>query len=350
MRSALSELVLARVRVFFREPATLFWVFAFPLILAVVLGLAQRDRPPEPARVGLQSAGEGSLPEALSAALEADPRIRVTRDAPEVLEAALGRATLDAVVSLQPEGGDAPVVRHDPTRPEGRLAKLLVENRLLSARLGPAAGPTVTEAPVTRKGARYIDFLMPALIAMGLMSSSLWGVGYGMVQERSKGLMRRFATTPIGPAPFLASYILSRFVFLSLEVVFLLVAGDLLFDVAVAGSFVAYAVVCVAGVACFTGLAVLCASRTASVEVVSGFINALTMPMWLVSGTFFAWERFPEVLHPVIVALPLTALNDALRAITNHGAGLVEVLPQVGLLGAWAAVAFAVGLRLFRWR
>jgi ABC transporter DrrB family efflux protein len=347
-RSALSELVRARIRVFFREPATLFWVFAFPLILAVVLGLAQRDRPPEPARVGVPDQAAS----ALVATLAGDPMLAVTRGSPEALEASLGKATLDAVVSL-PTGADAaatPVVRHDPTRPEGRLAKLLIENRLLTARLGAAAGPTIREAHVTRKGARYIDFLMPALIAMGLMSSSLWGVGYGMVQERSKGLMRRFATTPLGPASFLASYILSRFAFLALEVIFLLVAGDLLFDVTVTGSLLAYAVVCVGGVACFTGLAVLCASRTASVEVVSGFVNALTMPMWLVSGTFFAWERFPEVLHPFIAALPLTALNDALRAITNHGAGLVEVLPQVGVLGVWAAIAFAVGLRLFRWR
>ena len=79
-------------------------------------------------------------------------------------------------------------------------------------------------------------------------------------------------------------------------------------------------------------------------------LNALTLPMWLMSGTFFSWERFPDFLHPVIQALPLTALNDALRAITNHAAGPAEVLPQVAILAAWGLIAFTAGVRLFRWK
>jgi ABC-type multidrug transport system permease subunit len=191
---------------------------------------------------------------------------------------------------------------------------------------------------------------MPGLIAMNLMGSALWGVGYGMVQERSKKLMRRFATTPLSKTEFLASYILSRLVFLAVEVGFLVAFGALAFDVDVQGSVALLLGVALLGVMTFTGFAVLCASRTASVEVVSGFINALTLPMWLASGTFFSYERFPEALHPIIQALPLTALNDALRAVTNDGAGLVQILPQLGVLAGWGVFAFALGVRLFRWR
>jgi ABC-2 type transport system permease protein len=135
-----------------------------------------------------------------------------------------------------------------------------------------------------------------------------------------------------------------------LETLFLVGIGALVFDVAIQGSVAALLLVCLVGVLSFCGFAVLAASRTASVEVVSGYINALTLPMWLASGTFFSWERFPEVLHPIIRALPLTALNDALRAITNQGAGLVEIAPQLGILGAWGLVTFTLGVRLFRWK
>ncbi len=347
-KSALGALIKARVILFLREPAVLFWVFAFPAILAVVLGIAFRDRPPEPPRVGLptDSSKIEQLDPRVIAALGSE-RVTLEKGARAALEEKLRKGGIDLI--LEPGAGGALDYRFDPQRAEGRLARLVVDE-VVQRGLGRTDLAEIREVTEMPRGARYIDFLMPGLIAMNLMGSALWGVGYGMVQERSKKLMRRFATTPLSATEFLGSYILSRLVFLAVEVAFLVAFGALAFDVTVQGSVPLLFLVALLGVLCFTGFAVLCASRTASVEVVSGFINALTMPMWLASGTFFSYERFPEALHPIIQALPLTALNDALRAITNDGAGLVEIMPQLGVLTGWGLLTFMLGVRLFRWR
>ncbi len=351
-RSALGALVMARVRMFLREPAAIFWVFAFPAILAIALGTAFRDQPPDPPRVGVASDTAGSPGDL--ATLRASQVITLEEAPRAVLDEKLRKGGVDVIVEAQPDtaGGHGPgavTYRFDPQRAEARYARVVVDEVIQRGRgrVDPATISEVTEMP---RGARYIDFLLPGLIAMNLMGSALWGVGYGMVQERSKKLMRRFATTPLTKTSFLASYVLSRLVFLAVEVAFLVAFGALVFDVTVQGSVALVFAVSLIGVLAFTGFAVLCASRTDSVEVVSGFINALTLPMWLASGTFFSYERFPEAIHPVIQALPLTALNDALRAVINDGAGVFEIAPQLGVLAGWGVFAFALGVRLFRWR
>jgi len=342
----LLELVRARVRMFLREPAALFWVFMFPVLLALALGTAFRDRPPEPARVGVASDGPDAA--RLEALLGRSETLTLERLPAAELAHKLDKGAVDVIVTLAPSA-EGVVYRYDPQRSEARLARLVVDAEVQRA-LGRSDVASITDVTTMPRGARYIDFLLPGLIAMNLMGSALWGVGYGMVQERSKKLMRRFATTPLSRTEFIASYIVSRLVFLAVEVAFLVVFGALAFDVEVQGGVASLFVVALLGVASFTGLAVLCASRTGSVEVVSGFINALTLPMWLLSGTFFSYERFPEAVQPIIQALPLTALNDALRAITNDGATLVDVLPQLGVLLGWGGIAFIIGVRLFRWR
>lgn len=348
----LLALVRARIRAFVREPAALFWVFLFPAILAIVLGVAFRDRPPEPPRVGIASDKPTSA--RLHELLGKSPDITIEDGPAAALDRKLDKGALDVIVDLEantaPSGtGAVARYRFDPQRAEARLARLIVD-RELQRSLGRVDAAPVMEQTTMPRGARYIDFLLPGLIAMNLMGSALWGVGYGMVQERSKKLMRRFATTPLTRTQFLASYIISRLVFLAGEVAFLVGFGALAFGVEVQGSVFTLLFVALIGVLSFTGLAVLCASRTSSVEVVSGLVNALTLPMWLLSGTFFSYERFPEVVQPIIQALPLTALNDALRAVTNDGATLIDVLPQLGVLTAWGAIAFVIGVRLFRWR
>ena len=351
MPNPLWMLVGARVRIFWRDPASLFWVFAFPVLLALVLGTAFRDRPPEPVKVGIPSDEPGAA--RFAQLLTGGAELELVSGTRAELEHKLGKGAIDLVAALgEPTGADGngtAKYHWDPQRSEGRLARLVVERDLARA-LGQKSEVTIAEATDMPAGRRYIDFLLPGLIGMNLLGSSLWGVGYGMVQERGKKLMRRFATTPLTRSQFLLSFVLSRLVFLTVEVAFLVGVGAAVFGVGIQGSVALFFGVSLAGVLCFTGFGVLCASRTESVEVVSGFINALTMPMWLLSGTFFSYERFPEALHPVIKLLPLTALNDALRGIANEGAGLVEVLPQVGILGAWGLVAFGLGVRLFRWR
>ena len=263
------------------------------------------------------------------------------------LDARLAKGTVDLELVWTPP--DHATYRFDPTRAEARLARLVVDAAVQRAlgRRDPARVAEHTEVP---RGRRYIDFLLPGLIAMNLMGSALWGVGFAVVQERKGKLLRRFAVTPMRQRDFLLSFILSRLVFLVAEVAALIGFGTLAFDVTVEGSVFDFAVVCLVGGLAFTGLSMLVAARTASVEVASGLMNLVMLPMWILSGTFFSYERFPEVLHPALQALPLTALNDGLRAIVNDGAGLGAVLPELGVLALWGVLPFALALKLFRWR
>jgi ABC-2 type transport system permease protein len=197
---------------------------------------------------------------------------------------------------------------------------------------------------------RYIAFLIPGLIGMNIMGSTLWGMGYAIVDGRRRKLLKRFVVTPMRRSHYLLAFFLSRVVFMIAEVVLLLLFGWLVFDVGVRGSFVALAAITLAGMMAFTGLALLIASRTESTEVAGGLMNLVQLPMWLLSGAFFDYTRFPEVAHPFIRLLPLTAINDSMRAVMGDGAGLLDCWGQLALLLAWAAVSFGVALRIFRWQ
>ena len=203
---------------------------------------------------------------------------------------------------------------------------------------------------VTEPGARYIDFLIPGLIGLNLMGSGMWGLGFAVVQARTRKLLKRLAATPMRRSHYLLSFMLSRMVFLFLEVAAVVVFAWLVFSVNVHGSMVDLAIVAVIGAVTFAGIGLLVASRPKTIEGVSGWMNLVMLPMWLVSGTFFSASRFPDFLQPLIKALPLTALNEALRAVMNEGASISSSWPQVAVLVAWGLVSFAIALRIFRWQ
>ena len=233
-------------------------------------------------------------------------------------------------------------------RPASRTARLAVDAALQGG-LGRVDVADVEEQTVIEQGGRYIDFLIPGLIGLNIMGSSMWGIGYAVVLARRRKLIKRLAATPMRRSHYMLSYIFSRVVFLLAEVAALVAFGWLVFGVAVHGSLLWLGFISLLGGISFTGMALLVAARTDSTEVASGLMNAFMLPMWLLSGAFFSYERFPEVVHPVIQALPLTALNDAMRAVMNEGAPVLSTLPQVGVLAAWGALGFLLALRLFRW-
>jgi ABC-type multidrug transport system permease subunit len=339
--SPLWQLTLARLRLFYREPETVFWAFVFPVLLTIALGVAFRSRPPDPIAVGV-AAGPGA--EAARAALAARDDVRV-----EVLDGAAAPAALrTGKVAVVVEPGDPPTLRFDPTRPESRLAHA-VAGDLLERAAGrrDVVGPR--EERVTEPGSRYVDFLIPGLVGMNIMSTGLWGIGYVIVENRSKKLLKRMAATPMRRGHFLASFAAVRTAFLALEVPLLIGFGVVAFGIPLRGSAWTLALVATAGAVAFAGLGLLLAARTANTQTINGLINLVMLPMTVASGVFFSSANFPAALQPVIRALPLTALNDGLRAVMNDGATLWQVAPQVALLAAVAAASFAAALRLFRW-
>jgi ABC-type multidrug transport system permease subunit len=338
----LYQLTLVKLRDLVREPEALFWVFAFPVLLALALGIAFRTGTPQPIPIGVQ-ADEGAewVQQALD---EADGIV------PELLEEEEARQHLRAgKVALVVVPGDPWVFWFDPTRPESGLAELAVNDALQRA-AGRDDVRATASRQMTEKGSRYIDFLIPGLLGMNLMGTGMWGIGFYVVSARSRGLLKRLVAAPMRRSHYLASQLTGRLIFLVFEVGVLVAFARLVFDVPQRGSWLALAVVSLIGALAFGGLGLFVAARPRTTEGVSGLMNLVMMPMWICSGIFFSTSRFPEGMQPLIQGLPLTAVNDALRAVMLDGASLGAVSGELLVAATWGALAFVGALAMFRWQ
>jgi ABC-type multidrug transport system permease subunit len=354
----LAELTLTRIREFMREPEVIFWFFIFPVLLACALGIAFRNTTPEKIRIAFEDDGPSAAMAQTVAALEESADV-----VPVVLrkdEAARALRTGNVALVVVADGSQISdpgsqtafpqlVYRYDPTRPESRTARLAVDNALWRAQR-TVNGLNARDEAVVESGARYIDFLIPGLIGLNLMGSGMWSLGFAIVSARGRKLLKRFAATPMRRSHYLLSFILSRLIFLSLEVAALVGFARLVFGVVVRGALFDFAVCAVVGALAFSGLGLLVAARPRTVEGLSGLMNLVMLPMWLLSGTFFSAARFPQWFQPIINALPLTALNAVMRAVMNDGVPLVSHWAQLAIVLAWGVVSFVVALRIFRWQ
>jgi len=338
----LIELTLARIREFLREPEAVFWVFVFPILMACALGVAFRSRSDQPIVVGiLNGPGHEAMESALRRSGGFDPRLI---DSAQVA-LALQRADVQLVI----EPGSPLVYRFDPTRAESRAARQAVDDALQRAQ-GRKDVLVATDVHVETVGSRYIDWLVPGLLGMNIMSTGLWGLGFSIVSARTRKLLKRLVASPMRRRDYLLAQVLGRLVFLLLEVGALLGFSTLVFGVPVRGSLALLIACCVIGALAFGGIGLLVASRARTVEAVSGLLNLVMLPMWLLSGVFFASSNFPEAMQPFIRVLPLTALNESLRSVMLEGSASAVVAPHLGLLAVWGLLTFVVALRIFRWR
>ena len=337
----LVELTLSRFREFVREPEAVFWVFAFPLIMTCALGIAFRSRGEEPVIVGVvEQAGSDVLADTLT-----ESGFTVRRFTPDDVDSALrdGRAPVVVVP------GTPPVYRYDQARAESQVARLAVDNALQRA-AGRADVFTPVRQPIEAVGSRYVDWLVPGLLGMNIMGTGLWGVGFAIVNARAKKLLKRLVATPMSKSHYLLSLVLSRMATLTIEVVVVVGFAWMFFGVAVHGALWSLAALAIIGALSFGGLGLLVASRARTIEAVSGLMNLVMLPMWVLSGVFFASTNFPDAIQPFIRVLPLTALNDSLRLVINDGRAFGAVLPQVAILTAWGGISFLLSLKLFRWQ
>jgi ABC-2 type transport system permease protein len=336
----LVQLTVVRFLETLREPEALFWIFAFPILLAGGLGIAFRNRPAEVLKIATTNP-------VLAQSLQGEKLLAVELLDSNAAEEALrtGKIALLAV----PNANGSVVYSYDDTNPEGRTARMLADRAVQQA-AGRADPIRTSDYFLREPGSRYIDFLIPGLLGMNLMGSAIWGMGFTVVDMRRKKLLKRLIATPMPKQYFLLSYVLSRILMLVAEVGIVLGFGAWIFHVPVRGSLLSLAVVCLLGSLTFSALGLLLASRAKTIEAASGLMNAVMLPMWIASGVFFSAQRFPDVVQPIIKALPLTAAIDALRANMLQGASLVQLTPQIAVLGAWLVVCFILALKLFRWR
>lgn len=337
--SSLFQLTSARFRLFFREPEAVFWIFVFPILLAVGLSIAFRNRPADVLQVA------GSTPQ-LTEALNADKGLRAT-----TMDEASGGHALAAgeilLLAVQRPGGVT--YDYDDTNPDARTARLIADRAIQKAAGQPESVQTANQQ-VHEAGARYIDFVVPGLLGMNLMSSAIWGLGFAIVEARQKKLLKRLVASPMPRWQYLASFLLSRLLLLVIEVGVFLGFARLVFGVPFRGSIGELVLVCVLASLSFSALGLLIASRAKTMEAASGLMNLVMLPMWIMSGVFFSASRFPNIIQPFVRALPLTAAIDALRGNMLQGMPLNTLVAPVAVLLGWLLVSFTVSLRIFRWR
>jgi len=368
---AFSQLLLTRLREFYREPEAIFWVYGFPVLLAVGLGIAFWRSEPEPPAVDVEEVpGLALESRSLFGLLEKDGLPAEVHPADECRQRLLTGKTALYVVPI--ENGYRYV--YDPARPEAVLARARVDNVIQRFRTGTVpsdekntasndrnedgartwqAGPATwrTVDSLTKEpGNRYIDFLLPGLMGMNLMGGGLWGIGFFIVDMRVRKLLKRMLATPMRKGDFLLSILTARLLFMLPEMVLLVLVGWLGFGVPLQGNIITLVIVIFVGAWSFSGIGLLVSCRASKIETISGLMNLIMLPMWLLSGTFFSSKRFPDVMQPIIQALPLTQLNNALREVMLEGASITAVSWRLAILASWAVVTFMLGLKWFRWQ
>lgn len=345
MRDSLKQLVLTRFREFVREPEALFWTLAFPILLTVGLGIAFRNRPAEVVHVAVVGDPASATP--VLAALRASKALTV--DSLDSAAGAVALRTGRVALVVHTDAGGKLNYEFDDTRPDARTARFLADDAVQRGH-GRADPVSSTESQVRERGSRYIDFVVPGLLGMGLMGNGIWGIGFSIVDARRKRLLKRLMATPMSRTEYLGSFVVSRFVLLVFEVFVLVGFSAIAFGVPVRGSLWQLGLICGLGAFAFGSLGLLIAARPRTIEGASGLMNLTMMPMWILSGVFFSAENFPKALQPFVQALPLTAVNNALRANMLRGDGLAVVGPEMAIIAAWAVVCFVLALKLFRWR
>ena len=341
---AFGQLVLARLRIFFREPEALFWVYCFPIVMAVGLAIAFSNRPPEPPAVDVvRGASPGESEQFAEQLRNGHVKAEVHDEAECLHRYRIGKTTLFVALN-----GAEFTFGLDPTRSESVAAKYQVE-AIARQWKSPDAMRT-TELLETDPGNRYIDFLVPGLMGMNLLGGGLWGIGFVIVEMRVRKILKRLLATPMRRGDFMASLLAARFVMLFPEMASLYLVGRLAFAMPMRGDLFTVIVIVLAGAFAASGLGLLVASRTEKSETVMGLINLIVLPMWLLSGVFFASSNFPEVAQPFIRLLPLTALVDALRGVFLDGYGPAAIGREIATLTIYTVATFGLSVKLFRWR
>lgn len=338
-QSSLFQLTVARLRLFFREPEAVFWIFAFPVLLAVGLSIAFRNRPAEVLPVA------GTTMQ-ITQALNADKGLNAI-----TLDPAGGRNALATghilVLAIQQPGSVE--FLYDDTNPDARTARLIADRAIQKA--AGQREPVETRNELNHEpGSRYIDFVIPGLLGMNLMSSAVWSLGFWIVEARQKKLLKRLIASPMPRWQYLASFLFWKLLLLVFEVGAFLGFSYFAFGVPVRGSIWQLALLCVLVSLTFSAMGLLIASRAKTMQGASGLMNLTMLPMWILSGVFFSASRFPKIVQPFIHALPLTAAIDALRANMLQGTPLANLLAPLGVLLAWLLIAFPLSLCIFRWR
>jgi ABC-2 type transport system permease protein len=344
-RHPLFQLTKIRFLEFWREPEAVFWTLFFPILLATGLGIAFRNHAPDVIKIAIVA--DGAEAQDIAGAVAKNPGLAavVCDEKTAQRDLATGKVAL-VVIS---RASHQVVYRFDSTNPDDRSARALTDDSLQRA-AGRSDPVLTTDQSETEAGSRYIDFLLPALLAMNIMGNGIWGVCFPIIDARRKKLLKRMVASPMSRTQYLASFLFSRLLFLAFDISILVGFGHLAFGVPVRGTLAAIVLISILAALSFSSIGLLISARLSTTEAASGVANAVMLPMWILSGVFFSARRFPDIVQPIIHALPLTAAVDALRSVMLEGATVVSLGSELAVLGAWLVVSFVLAVQLFRWR
>ena len=363
----LLQLVLIQFREFYREPGIIFWAIIFPIVMAWGLGIAFTSKGELIKHIAVVEhldAENKPWHDFINTAVRSESKNKPGTKIYEKIQddQKLGKIKYQFILTSWEEAiillkrgtvtlimeENTPVMKYhfDPASDEARMIYFQLSALInkTSLNIDPSE---IT--PLTQTGTRYIDFLVPGLIAMGLMSSIMWGISYSLIEQRTRKLLRRMIATPMKKSSFLISHFIGRTVLCVVEAFLLYAFVYYYFDIPIQGNILALIALFLSGVIAFTGIAIFIASRTSRTEIGNGLINAVTMPMMVVSGVFFSYHNFPDLVIPVIQALPLTMLADGIRSIFIEGAGFKEVLRSIFILSGTGVIFFSIGLKIYKW-
>jgi ABC-type multidrug transport system permease subunit len=351
---ALLELLKMHLREFYRVPESLFWTLLFPILLAGFIGLGFSSEEVAPKSIAIIQTKQNATHKIANrlAIIGNDAEFKIT-DISNYTEGLLllrkGKVNLIVEPTAIEENGfakDSLIFHFDKKNAEALLSYNILQNKLLQ--LDNHTNPYRIET-IKTQGSRYIDFLIPGLLAMGIMNSALWGLGYSLVEFRVKKLMRRMVATPLPRWIFLFSHFLTRYLFAGIETLTLIIFAYFAFEVQITGSILAAILVFSTGLWAFSGISILISSQTNNLIVANGLISAITLPMTMASGVFFSYQGFPAWIVAIIEKLPLTILVNSFREVFNENAGLWEVLPACTVLTVMGTVCFGIGLKIYKW-
>jgi ABC-type multidrug transport system permease subunit len=366
------HLTLALIREITREPGVLFWGILFPILMSLGLGLAFTKKADVVRKVAVSRSNEISDKD--TSEIYRFLEMNCIKQQPDSKEDFMWKYELNdgklgntvflfyemdwneamvmlkrGTVNLILKSNNGKTEYHfDPVNADAELTYLKLRNIIGSGEILQVNDNSEIK-PLTVTGTRYIDFLVPGLITMGVMMSSMWGISYGIIEKRSKKLLRRLVATPMKKSHFLIALITVRVAMNFVEAIVLLLFALITFNITIQGSISAMVLLFIAGNIAFAGIAVFVSSHTSNTEVGNGLINAVVMPMMILSGIFFSYHNFPDWSVKVIQVLPLTMLTDGIRSIFNEGAGYNDVAIPILILSATGIIFFSAGLKIFKW-
>jgi ABC-2 type transport system permease protein len=363
--SSLWQLIVINYKEFVREPGILFWALAFPVLMAWVLGIAFSKKAELIQNVAYVKSSDHThsrLAEFLESSEIITQKINHPLEYRKSFDSKMGRltfhlipVTMDSAVLMLKRGQASIILQDkedslfylfDPQSADARFNYAMLSSAINRERL---VYDSASVKVLTQKGTRYVDFLIPGLLALGIMNDFLWGIGYGLIEIRTKKLLRRMVAAPMKKSLFIFSHFFARITLAFFEAAVLLLFSWIYFRTQIQGSITAFILVLLAGSFCFAGISILMASRTSSSRVGNSLINLVSMPMMILSGIFFSYHNFPEFIIPVIQKLPLTMLADSIRSIMIEGTGLMENMPEFLILTGLGSICFIVGVRVYKW-